>query len=386
MRSAEDILALTDDERRALATELAQKYLMVDGHIDVPFRMVRRPEDVSVATESGDFDYPRAKAGGLDAPFMSIYTPAIYQERGGAKAFADSLIEMVNGIAAGAPDKFAIATSPAEVRDQFERGLISLPLGMENGAPIEDDLANVQYFFERGIRYVTLTHGRDNLISDSSYDTTGTHGGLSDFGREVVAEMNRLGIMIDVSHLSDAATNDVFDITAAPVIASHSSARRFTPGFERNMSDALIQRLAENEGVIMINFGSSFISASYRERRAAAQEHVATYAEENNLTLDERTAYAQQYFADHVGYADLSDVVAHFEHVRELVGIDYIGLGSDYDGVGDSLPNGLKDASTYPNLIYELLSLGYSESDIEKIMSGNVMRVWETVERVAAAS
>ncbi|MEM6328378.1 MAG: membrane dipeptidase, partial [Bacteroidota bacterium] len=173
-----------DPEAAALlsrARALAQDALIVDGHIDVPYRLHQSGDDVGDATEAGDFDYPRAIAGGLNAPFLSVYVPAHYQETGGAKAFADSLIDLVEGLTEAHPDKFRIARSPAEVRANTAAGLISLPLGMENGAPIEGDLANLEHFHSRGIRYITLTHGRDNEISDSSYDDAGTHGGLSDF-------------------------------------------------------------------------------------------------------------------------------------------------------------------------------------------------------------
>ena len=377
-----------DESLRIKAETLARESIIVDGHIDVPYRMTELEEDISEATDHGDFDYPRAEAGGLDAPFMSIYLPAARQDTPGAsKALADSLIDLVEDFVAHAPDKFALATSAADVRANHEAGLMSLPMGMENGSGIEDDLANLQHFYDRGIRYITLTHAVDNKISDSSYDTTGTWSGLSAFGREVIAEMNRLGIMVDVSHVSDSAFYQVMEISTVPVIASHSSARHFTPGFERNMDDAMIRLLAKKGGVIMINFGSSFLTEDYRTKDAAAKTNIAAYLEENNLTEADPAAqdYARSYYADNVGYADIADVVAHIEHVVNLVGIDHVGLGSDFDGVGDSLPVGLKDVSAYPNLIYELLKKGYSDEDIQKIMGENALRVWSEVERLAAS-
>lgn len=369
----------------ARARQLAADAIIVDGHIDVPYRLTNGSEDVGEATDGGDFDYPRAVAGGLDAPFMSIYIPARYQETGGAKDFADGLIDMVEGIAEAHPDKFRIATSPAEVRANTAAGLISLPLGMENGAPVEGDLANLRHFYDRGIRYITLTHSEDNEISDSSYDETGTHGGLSDFGREVIREMNRLGIMVDVSHVSDAAFDDILEVSAAPVIASHSSARHFTPGFERNLDDERIRQLAENGGVIMINFGSSFLLKRYQDDRDAAREHIRTTAEEQGWEpgSEEYEAYARQYFRENVPYADLQDVVDHIDHVVRLVGVEHVGLGSDFDGVGDSLPTGLKDVSAYPNLVAALLQKGYSEDDVRLILGENALRVWAEVEQIA---
>ncbi|MBX2817591.1 MAG: dipeptidase, partial [Saprospiraceae bacterium] len=228
------------DSLKQLAAELAQRFIITDGHVDLPYRLNVRNFTfekeflgIPISTEDGDFDYARAKAGGLDAPFMSIYIPSSYQEKGGAKAFADSLIDMVNGITEAHPKFYALAGSPAEVEANFRAGKISLPMGMENGAPIEGDLSNVAYFYKRGIRYITLTHGKDNHICDSSYDTTGTWQGLSDFGRLVVPEMNRVGIMVDISHVSDNTFYQVMELTKAPVIASHSSCRNFTPDFER---------------------------------------------------------------------------------------------------------------------------------------------------------
>lgn len=376
-----------DDELMARADSLAQHMIIVDGHVDIPYRLNIRYEDISERTERGDFDYPRAVEGGLNAPFMSIYLPSRYQRTGGAKVLADSLIDMVYDFEAQWPDRFAVATSVDDVRQHFEQGLMSLPMGMENGAGIEDDLKNLQHFYDRGIRYITLTHSEDNLIGDSSYDTTRTNGGLTDFGRDVVREMNRLGIMVDVSHISDDTFYDVLDVTEVPVIASHSSARRFTPGFERNMDDDMIRALAENGGVVMINFGSYFIDEDYRRRSDEADAELARYFESEGAEMSrtERRAYRAAYFRDHVGFADIDDVMKHFDHVIELVGVDYVGIGSDYDGVGDTLPDGLKDASEYPNLVYKLLERGHTDEDIRKILGENALRVWSEVEAYAAS-
>ena len=368
------------------AYELAHKFIITDGHIDVPWRLNDGYEDLSVRTEGGDFDYVRAVEGGLDAPFMSIYVPSSYQETGGAKEKADSLIDLVHQIANDHPDKFEVAYSVADVNRIFSNGKIALPMGMENGAPILDDLSNVQYFYDRGIRYITLTHAKDNLICDSSYDTTGTWGGLSPFGRKVVKEMNRVGIMVDISHVTDEVINQVLDMTDVPVIASHSSCRHFTPGWERNMGDEEIKRLKENGGVIQINYGSSFITQASLEKGEENRERIMAYAKENNLKRGDEvlTAFAKKINAKNPVYADISDVVDHFDRVVALAGIDHVGIGSDYDGVGDSLPYGLKDVASYPNLIFHLLKRGYSEEDIEKICYKNVWRVWSAVEQAAA--
>jgi membrane dipeptidase len=373
-----------------LAQEIALNSIIVDTHIDVPYRLDEEWADVSLATDGGDFDYPRAVAGGLNAPFMSIYTPANLEAEGGSKALAESLIDVVEKIAADAPEKFALAYSPADVERHFREGLISLPMGMENGSPLEDDLANVAYFFERGIRYITLAHSMSNRLSDSSYDEDKRWGGLSDFGIEVVGEMNRLGMMIDVSHLSDDAFRDVLEATRAPVIASHSSARHFTPGWERNMSDEMIQALAANGGLVMINFGSAFISEEAWRYGDARGDAYDSWLEENDAegNDDVRRQFHDQYAQEHGPYpfATLEQTLDHFDHVVQLTSVDHVGIGSDYDGVGDSLPIGLKDVSTYPNLVEGLLSRGYSESDIRKILGENLLRVWRKVEDIARTS
>jgi membrane dipeptidase len=375
-------------EASARATELAKSSIIVDTHIDVPYRLDEEWADISEATDGGDFDYPRAVAGGLNAPFMSIYTPAELQTEGGAKELAEKLIDMVHEIAAQSPGKFAVAYSPLDIERQFSEGLISLPMGMENGAPLEDNLANLAHFFDRGIRYVTLTHSLSNLISDSSYDENKQWGGLSEFGMDVVREMNRLGMMVDVSHISDDAFWDVMEVTRAPVIASHSSARHFTPGWERNMADDMIVRLAENGGLVMINFGSDFLSKEAFDYSAARREAFTEYVEVNDLDEEDEEArrrFRKEYEAKHgpYPYATLEQTLDHFDHVVELTGVDHVGIGSDYDGVGDSLPVGLKDVSSYPNLIEGLLRRGYSEEDIRKILGENLLRVWREVEDVA---
>jgi len=374
----------------AEALRVATTSIVIDTHVDVPYRLEARPEDVSEATESGDFDYPRAVRGGLNAPFMSIYTPAELEAKGGSKAVAEKLIDSVEAIVAGAPDKFAIALSPADLRKQFEAGLMSLPMGMENGSPIEGDLANLQHFYDRGIRYVTPTHGKSNHLSDSSYDDNRQWGGLSDFGREAIVEMNRLGIMVDVSHVSDDAFWQIIELSSAPVMASHSSARHFTPGFERNMSDDMIVALAAKGGVIQINFGSTFVSQVSRDYgdalATAGKAYLAEHPElpESFIYRGFKAIYEENHGP--MPFASIDDVLDHFDHVVKLTSIDNVGIGSDYDGVGDSLPTGLKDVSQYPNLVEGLLQRGYSEADVRKILGENLLRVWEAVEAYAATT
>jgi membrane dipeptidase len=384
-----DYSSLPDEKLKQVADSLAHAYIITDGHVDLPyrlkvkkFRLEREYLGIPISTTEGDFDYERAKKGGLDAPFMSIYIPSSYQLTGGAKALADSLIDMVQGITEAHPDKFVFAGTPAEVEANFKLGKISLPMGMENGAPVENDLANVKYFYDRGIRYITLTHGKDNQICDSSYDTLSTWNGLSPFGEQVVKEMNRVGIMVDISHVSDSAFYDVMKLTKVPVIASHSSCRFFTPGFQRNMSDDMLKALKENGGVIQINFGSTFLDSTVAKQNDENREKLQKILEEKNLNRRDSLAkpVIEQFQKDNPSlFADVETVANHIDRVVQIAGIDHVGLGSDYDGVGDSLPTGLKDVSQYPNLIFVLLKRGYSPEDIEKICSKNVFRVWNKV-------
>lgn len=368
------------------AVNIAKETIIVDGHIDVPYRVNEKWVDVTNATEDGDFDYPRAVAGGLNAPFMSIYVPASLDNSPESTQLAHELIDSVEAIVARAPDKFAIAKSPSDVKAQFEKGLISLPMGMENGSPIQGDLANLNAFYERGIRYITLAHSQANHISDSSYDLRRKWKGLSPFGKALVGEMNNIGIMLDISHVSDDAFYQVIELTKAPVIASHSSLRRFTPGFERNMNDDMIKKLGENGGVIMINFGSSFVSkeaGEWRRGLSAARKALIEKEGEDSPKLENfEKAYRKEV---PYPYSTLDEVLDHIDHVVKLIGVEHVGIGSDYDGVGDSLPIGLKDVASFPNLVQGLLDRGYSRTDIEKILSGNLLRVWQQVEDYAAA-
>jgi len=368
------------------AIKIAQETIIVDGHIDVPYRVKEKWVDVTKATDGGDFDYPRAVAGGLNAPFMSIYVPANLDNSPESTQLAHELIDSVEAIVARASDKFAIAKSPSDVKAQFEKGLISLPMGMENGSPIQGDLKNLAAFYERGIRYITLAHSQANHISDSSYDLRRKWKGLSPFGKELVGEMNNIGIMLDISHVSDDAFYQVIELTKAPVIASHSSLRRFTPGFERNMDDDMIKKLGENGGVIMINFGSSFVSkeaGKWRSGLTAARKALIEKEGEDSPKLDN---FEENYRKEvPYPYSTLDEVLDHIDHVVKLIGVEHVGIGSDYDGVGDSLPIGLKDVASFPNLVQGLLDRGYSRTDIEKILSGNLLRVWQQVEDYAAA-
>jgi len=375
----------TQNPKLDQARRILKNTPVIDTHIDFPWSLVERNEWFKPGYEAlalkhpgGDFDFERAKAGGLYGAFMSIYIPAYYQKLapGSAKAVADSLIDVVQAIAKAYPDKFALAPNAADIERNFKKGIVSLPMGMENGAPIEA-LTDVAYFHRRGIRYVTLTHSRDNKISDSSYDTLHTHGGLSAFGRDVVREMNRVGILVDVSHLTDAAIWDVLETTAKPVIATHSACRHFTPGMERNLPDTLIRAIARNGGVVQVPFSHYFLSARSREVFFQAEKKMKAAG------LEETSPEGRQFMRTELAATGISvrDVADHIDHLRKLVGVRHIGLGGDFDGVGLALPPDLADVGMYPNLIAELLNRGYSKADIRKICYQNTLRVWRASER-----
>lgn len=373
------------------ARQIASDYVIVDTHIDVPYRLEEEWADVTKATDGGDFDYPRAVKGGLNLPFMSIYTPASMEKADGDATdnyqLANRLIDSVEAIAARAPDKFMLVSSVADAEKSVKTGRIGLAMGMENGSPINHEIENVQFFADRGIRYITLAHGLSNHISDSSYDTNHQWDGLSPFGKEVVAELNRVGVMIDISHVSDDAFYQVMELSKVPVIASHSSPRHFTPGWERNMSDDMIKALAKNGGVIQINYGSSFLTQRARLWYEEMGEARKAYLEANEL--DEDSAEATQFRKDYLlkspfPFATMDDVIASYVHVIDLVGAEHVGIGSDFDGVGDSLPENMKDVSYYPVLIEELLKREYPVETVRAIMGGNLLRVWREVEAFAA--
>lgn len=367
----------------ARAKRLTHDALLVDTHIDVPYRLVEGWADVTQATKDGEFDYVRATAGGLDVAFMSIYTPPSLEAEGGSAQLAHQLIDSVEALQARAPEKFAVVRSVRDVERLAKPDRLLLAIGMENGSPIEHKLENLEVFRDRGVRYITLAHGLSNHISDSSYDPKRPWDGLSPFGVEVVKRMNALGIMVDVSHLSDAAVRDVLEASDVPVIASHSSARAFTPEWERNLSDELIEAIAAEGGVVQINFGSTFITKAAHDWSTAESAAKKAYLASNGLSgdSDAASAWSKKYLAEHpFPFATVSDVADHFDHVVKLAGIDHVGIGSDFDGVGPTLPVGLNSTADYPNLVAELMKRGYAEADLRKLLGGNLMRVWKAVE------
>ncbi len=363
---------------KAEADRLAHEFIIVDGHIDLPYRLKHKWEDVTVQTPNGHFDYVRAKKGGLDAPFMSIYIPAA-KENNGALDLALKLIAMVEKLAADHPDKFALAVTPQDIEANFAKNLISLPMGMENGSPVEGKLDNLNLLFDKGIRYITLCHSKDNHISDSSYDQRYTNGGLSPFGYKVIERMNELGIMVDVSHVSDSAFYQSVRHSKAPVIASHSSCRHFTPGFERNVSDEMIKLIGDHNGIIMVNFGSAFITSKGNVELSKIYDRINAGADPNDPVLKAKIDSLKS-LPEIMG--DVALVADHIDRIVNIAGIDHVGFGSDFDGV-NNLPIGLEDVSKYPTVIEELLKRGYSEEDIGKICYKNLFRVWNDVIAVA---
>jgi membrane dipeptidase len=372
-------------EATPAAHKLAQDALIVDTHIDAPTQLMKQWVDLGVA-QAREFDFPKARAGGLDIAFMSIYTSPGQDEDGSAWNIANRMIDAVDSLALRHPDKFAMLRSPRDVDRLRRGGRILLPMGMENGAPIGDDLGKLKFFFERGVRYITLAHSANNRIADSSYAREKKWNGLSPFGREVVAEMNRLGMMIDVSHLSDAAVAQSAALSRAPVVATHSALRHFTPGFERNLSDELAKAIAAKGGVIQIPFGNAFVDP---KSAAKTQAYFAAYAEfereraagKNTQTEDEFDAAWDK--AHPPFTVQIEAVLDQIDYGVKLVGIDHIGIGSDFDGVSGALPEGLKTVADFPNLIAGLQARGYSDADIRKILGGNLVRVWRAVEAEA---
>ena len=373
------------------ADEIAQDSLILDSHIDVPYRLWSQHlegleiDDISGPT-NGDFDFIRARKGGLNVPFFSIYLPASTEEDGTSHKMANDLIDMVEDIVTLYPEKFLLIKSVDDLSSLTNKNIVGIALGMENGAPIQGDLSRVEYYYERGIRYITLTHSKTNHISDSSYDENIQWHGLSEFGKTLIEEMNRVGLMIDISHVNDEAFYQAIELSQVPVIASHSSLRHFTPGFERNVDDAMLNKLAEKGGVLQINFGSSFISQRPRDYMDLMNNFLELKFGQSREGVSEEVineARKEFFSKNKYPYATLDEVLDHFDRVVNLVGVDHVGIGSDYDGVGDTLPIGLKDVSSYPSLIEGFLERGYSREDIDKILGGNLIRVWKEVEEYA---
>ncbi|UHQ24459.1 dipeptidase [Lysobacter sp. 5GHs7-4] len=380
------------DEPLSASQKLARAATIVDTHIDAPTELLKHWNDLGLDSPKVEFDYPRARQGGLDVAFMSIYTSPEQDAANTAWQVASMQIDAVEALVGRHPDKFAILRSPDDYARLIDGGRVLLAIGMENGAPIGDDLARLKQFHTRGVRYITLAHSHSNRIADGSYSLERPWKGVSPFGLKVIAEMNRLGIMVDVSHLSDDATRAALAASRAPVIASHSGLRHFTPDFERNLSDELALAIAKKGGVVQITFGNGFVdpataadtTAYFRARPEfdRAQAAAAARGEKPKTAED----FDKEWERTHPPRAVKIDAVLdQIDYAVKLIGVDHVGIGSDFDGVGGALPAGLRNVGDYPNLIAGLQARGHSDADIRKILGENLLRVWREVEQVAAA-
>jgi membrane dipeptidase len=366
-----------------------RKATVVDTHSDTTQRLLDENFDMGMRSSTGHMDIPRMKEGGLDAEFFSIWVdPDKYIGAPASKRALD-LIDAVYEQAKKHPEALEMAYSAEDIRRLKKQGKIGALMGVEGGHAIDDDLRVLRTFYRLGVRYMTLTHTKANNWADSSTDTP-KHNGLTDFGREVVREMNRLGMIVDISHVSDKTFYDTLAVSKAPVIASHSSCRALCD-HPRNMTDDMIRALAKNGGVMQINFFPAFISNKYREASANLRKQLEPeikaleekYKDDPAKLAEERRALMSKYRSA-APLPTLDDLVAHIDHVVKLVGPDYVGLGSDFDGV-PTLPIGMEDCSKLPAITKALLEKGYNEKDITKILGGNLLRVFDNVAEVAKA-
>ena len=373
------------------AAKLAQDAIIVDTHIDAPGILMDKWADLGVEAKDREFDHPKSRAGGLDVAFMSIYTSPKQDADGSAWHVANQMIDGVEALVQRHPGKFAILASPKDAARLIEGGRVLLPMGMENGAPLGDKLQNLQFFFDRGVRYITLAHSGNNRLADSSYARTKQWNGLSPFGRDVVREMNRLGMIVDVSHLGDASAKEAIALSRVPVIASHSAFRHFTPDFERNISDDIAKAVAAKGGVIQIPFGTAFIDPASAADTQARFRAIDEF-DRNNAALKaqgqppkDRVAFDKAWDAAHpVRASTLAQVLDQIDYGVKLLGIDHVGIGSDFDGVDGELPAELKTVTDFPHLVAGLQARGYNDADIRKILGGNLLRAWGAIEDGAA--
>jgi membrane dipeptidase len=356
----------------------------VDTHADTPSEYRDHPFDLGVWNKTGHFDYPRMKAGGLDAEFFAAYVPAKYADRGAA-AYCMSIMETIHEMVDRYPSFVRFAASTGDIRSSVRSGKRAILIGIEGGHAIEDSLDLLRAFYRFGARYMTLTHTNSNNWADSSGDE-GKHNGLTPFGRQVITEMNRLGMLVDISHVADSTFWNVMETTRAPVIASHSSARALA-GHKRNMTDDMLRAMARNHGVVMVNFYPVFLSDEVAEASKVRDAKLASrIAELKSKDLGEGEIYRKglQELMDAnplpgVSYTVIAD---HIDHIVKVAGIDSVGIGSDFDGI-PATPTGMEDISKLPALRKELERRRYSAADINKIMGENFMRVFAEAERVA---
>jgi len=359
--------------------------LVADMHNDTVLRMVEEGFDISERDTSGHVDLPRLKEGGVDLQVFGCYMDPD-TAAGERKKTIDIMIDSLESQIGRNPDKIAVCGTAAEAEEIIGRGRIAAFLGIENGLAIENDLENLDHYYRRGVRYMTLTHMISSDWCESSSDTARLpFHGLSDFGREVVKRMNDLGMIIDISHASPAAVEEVLETTMDPIIASHSCVHALCD-HDRNLTDDQILAIAENGGVIGVNFCEGYLSQEFKDLDEAFEaEHKAEidsvkklYEGTDTWEIERRRLYAP--LTEKIVKLDINvaTVVDHIDHIVKLVGPDYVGIGSDFDGV-HRIPEGLDDVSMLPNITRELVARGYSAGDIKKILGGNFMRVFRQV-------
>lgn len=362
--------------------------IVVDTHADTPQRMLfDKTFDLGARHADGNLDIPRMREGGLDAEFFSIWVPSEMTGPPAVKRAMD-LIDAVREATRTRPDDLVFARTVDDVRRAVSEHKIAALMGMEGGHMIDDDLGLLRNYAALGIRYLTLTHFKNNNWADSSTDKP-AHNGLTSFGKDVVRELNRLGVMVDVSHVSDKTFFDVIEVTKAPVIASHSSCRAIA-NHPRNMTDEMMRVLAKNDGVIQINYEMSFLSEEYRKAMEATGNDVVSQldrlgkeckGDDSCVILAMNRISHDLMAAGKLPRVSWEKIVEHIDHAVKVAGIDHVGLGSDFDGA--TMPFGMEDVSMLPRLTDALLKKGYSEADVDKILGGNLLRVMWRVEQVA---
>ena len=384
----------SEDETTERALEIHERVLTVDTHADTPLRMIEPGFDLAERHNPLDtgskVDYPRMKEGGLDAIFFAAFVSQDIRDNEGNERAKALVLEMIDAVISSTEensDLVGLALTPKDAYALERDGKRAIYLAIENGYPIGDDLANIELFFNKGVRYITLVHSSNNDIADSATDSSGAeHNGLSAFGEEVVREMNRLGIMVDVSHASDDVFFDAIALSEAPIIATHSNARSVTE-HQRNMSDEMLRLMAENGGVVQMTLLSSYLrdEPPNPERSAALEELRSSMKSVSEMSPEERAerrlAFNQINEKFPTPSATVKHVVDHIDHMVSIAGIDHVGIGCDFDGGGGI--DGVFDASEVMNITIELVRRGYSEEDIEKIWGKNVMRVFGEVQKVA---
>jgi membrane dipeptidase len=381
-----------DSEQKILkkADKIHAAVLTVDTHCDTPMRLSRSGFDLGVRNNDGCVDFPRMFEGGLNAEFFAVYLGQGPRDDETNQRIYERTLGIFEAIHANVKKNSSmaeIALTPDDAYRLKREGKIAAYIGLENGYAIGRDLKKIEEYYNLGMRYITLSHSSNNDICDSSTDRNGPeHGGLSAFGEEVVAEMNRLGIMVDVSHISDDSFYDVMAITKAPVIASHSSCRALCES-PRNLDDKMLMALKENGGVIQICILSSYLKVPEPnpELDSRMTEIRERYAAMGELSDEQRRSRSEEISAarrELEKIANVADAVDHIDHVVQVIGIDHVGIGTDFDGGGGI--DGCRTVADMKNITIELVRRGYSKSEIEKIWGGNVMRVFREVERVAA--